>query len=113
MATSDKERGLKWDLVLAGLLIAAGVAMSGLSLTQVDSSGRLQFAQATPQPLQSTPGAETKPTAPADPATTGARPHDIAPQPARPDQDAIDAGTRPALPPAPAEKKGEPIQPKG
>ncbi|MBI5130343.1 MAG: hypothetical protein HZA66_12945 [Rhodopseudomonas palustris] len=111
MATMNTERGLKRDLLLAGLLIVAGVAISGLSLTQVDDSGRLQLAQAT-QPLQSTPGAETKPAAPA-PTSSGPRPHDIAPQPARPDQDAVDAGAKPALPPAPAEKKGEPIQPKG
>jgi cytoskeletal protein RodZ len=112
MMTINKERGLKRDLLLAGVLIVAGVAISGLSLTQVDTStGRLQVAQAT-QPLQSTPGAETKPTAPDDPKDTSARPRDVAPQPARPDADAVDAGTKPALPPAPAEKTGEPIQPK-
>ncbi|MGP9814641.1 hypothetical protein ACTZWT_24270 [Rhodopseudomonas sp. NSM] len=112
MTTIDKGRGLKRDLVLAGLLIAAGVAISGLALTQVDSGGRLQIAQAT-HPLQSTPGAETKPTAPDAPRDSSARPQDVAPQPARPDSDAVDSGARPALPPAPAEKKGEPIQPKG
>jgi len=112
MTPMNTERGLKRDLLLAGLLIVAGVAISGLSLTQLDDSGRLQLAQATP-PLQSTPGAETKPSAPDAPTGSGARPHDIAPQPARPDQDAVDAGAKPALPPAPAEKKGEPIQPKG
>ncbi|RED27675.1 hypothetical protein BJ123_12527 [Rhodopseudomonas thermotolerans] len=111
---NDKERGLKRDLLLAGVLIAAGVALSGLSLTQVDSrTGRLQFAQATPQPPSSTPGAETKPTAPDDAGPTGARPHDIPPQPARPDQDAVQSGAKPALPPAPPEKIGEPIKPKG
>ncbi|NEW93450.1 hypothetical protein DY468_15960 [Rhodopseudomonas sp. BR0M22] len=111
---NDKERGLKRDLLLAGVLIAAGVALSGLSLTQLDTStGRLQFAQATPQPPTSTPGAETKSPAPEDPKPTGARPHDIPPQPARPDQDAIQSGAKPALPPAPPEKIGDPIKPKG
>ncbi|MGO3932360.1 hypothetical protein [Rhodopseudomonas pseudopalustris] len=112
MTPIEKQSGLKRDLLLAGILIMAGVAMSGLSLTQVDNSGRLHLAQAT-QPLQSTPGADGKSSAPMDTTTTGARPHDIAPQPARPDSDALDAGAKPALPPAPAEKKGEPIQPKG
>jgi hypothetical protein len=69
------------------------------------------MAQAT-QPLQSTPGAETKPSAPQEPTTSGARPLDVAPQPARPDADAQQSGDRPALPPAPAEKTGEPIQTK-
>lgn len=111
---NDKERGLKRDLLLAGVLIAAGVTLSGLSLTQVDSStGRLQFAQATPQPPQSTPGAESRPSAPEPAQDNSARPHDIPPQPARPDQDAIQSGAQPALPPAPAEKHGEPIRPKG
>jgi hypothetical protein len=109
-----KDRGLQRDLLLAGVLISAGVALSGLSLTQLDSrTGRVQFAQATPQPPSSTPGAESKPTAPEPAKDNGARPHDIAPQPARPDQDAIQSGARPALPPAPPEKLGEPIQPKG
>jgi hypothetical protein len=114
MTPIDQNRGMKWDLVLAGVLIAAGVALSGLSLTQFDSSsGQLQLAQATPQPPTSTPGAASKPTAPDDFKGTGARPHEVAPQPARPDQEAIQSGAKPALPPAPAEKRGEPIRPKG
>ena len=111
---NDKERGLRRDLVLAGVLIAAGVALSGLLLTQIDTrTGGLQFAQATPQPPSSTPGAEHRPAASEDAQPTGARPHDIPPQPARPDQDAVQSGARPALPPAPPEKIGEPIRPKG
>jgi len=113
MMKPNNERGLKLDLVLAGLLIAAGVTLSGLSLTQLDSqTGRVWLAQATPQPPSSTPGAETKPTAPDQPKDTGARPHDIPPQPARPDADAVQSGAKPALPPAPPEKVGEPIKPK-
>jgi hypothetical protein len=67
------------------------------------------LAQAT-QPLQSTPGAETKPSAPAEPATTGTRPSNVPPEPARPDADAQKAGAQPALPPAPAEKTAPPIK---
>ncbi|WP_420130963.1 hypothetical protein [Rhodopseudomonas sp.] len=122
MTQIEKQNGLKRDLLLAGVLIAAGVAISGMALTQVDRSGRLQFAQAepqhlaqaTPQPPQSTPGAESKPAAPSPESNkSDARPHDIPPQPARPDADAVQSGAKPALPPAPPEKVGEPIQPKG
>ena len=62
------------------------------------------------QPLQSTPGAETKPSAPAEPVTTGTRPSGVPPEPARPDAEAQKAGAQPALPPAPAEKTAEPIK---
>ncbi|MFC0241016.1 hypothetical protein [Rhodopseudomonas telluris] len=122
MTQIEKQSGLKRDLLLAGALIVAGVAISGMALTQLDRSGRLplvqsapqQFAQATPQPPQSTPGADSKPAAPsAETNKSESRPHDIAPQPARPDADAVQSGAKPALPPAPPEKVGEPIQPKG
>jgi len=98
-------------MLLASTLIAAGLAVSALALTVLSASDPLQIAQATP-PTQSTPGAETKPAAPAEPATTGQRPSDIAPQPARPDPDAQKAGAQPALPPARAEKIAPPIREK-
>jgi hypothetical protein len=60
--------------------------------------------------LQSTPGAESRPSAPAEPVTTGQRPTEIPPQPARPDAEAQKAGATPALPPAPAEKIAAPIK---
>jgi hypothetical protein len=44
--------------------------------------------------------------------TTGARPNQIPPEPARPDADAQKAGATPALPPAPAEKTAAPVQQK-
>jgi hypothetical protein len=92
-------------------MIAAGLAVAGASL-QLATTDHSKLAQAT-QPLQSTPGAESKPTAPADPSTTGtgSRPPEIAPQPARPDAEAQQTGAQPALPPAPAEKIGEPLRP--
>jgi hypothetical protein len=68
-----------------------------------------EMAQAT-QPLQSTPGAETKPSAPPEPMTTGTRPSNVPPEPARPDPEAQKAGAQPALPPAPAEKSAAPIK---
>jgi hypothetical protein len=94
----------------------AALALIAYAGSSTSASARLsldpppaRLAQATP-PLQSTPGAETKPEAPSDPATTGQRPHDTPPQPARPDADAKDAGAKPALPPAPAEKVAPPIK---
>jgi hypothetical protein len=96
-------------MLLAGVMVAAGLVMSGASLAQLAVRPHAQMAQAT-QPLQSTPGADTKPSAPAEPATTGARPNDVPPQPARPDTDAQKSGAAPALPPAPAEKTAAPIK---
>jgi len=98
-------------MLLASMLIAAGLAVSTLALTALTVRDSQQMAQATP-PTQSTPGAETKPSAPPEPATTGQRPSDIPPQPARPDPDAQKSGAQPALPPAPAEKVAPPIREK-
>jgi hypothetical protein len=96
-------------MLLASAMVAAGLVLCGLSLAQLKADNQ-QIAQAT-QPLQSTPGAETKPIAPAaEPSTTGVRPSEIPPQPARPDSEAQKAGAPSALPPAPAEKTGTPIK---
>jgi len=107
--THSKKRALRTDLLVASILVACGLAVSGLSLARLAESD-LQLAQATP-PLHSTPGAESKPSAPAEPATTGSRPSGIPPQPAQPDADAQKAGAT-ALPPAPAEKTAPPIEEK-
>ena len=82
--------------------------ISALSLNQIKANDRQHLAQAT-QPLQSTPGAETKPAAPPEPVTTGTRPSAVPPEPARPDAEAQKAGAQPVLPPAPAEKTAAPI----
>lgn len=112
MIPDDRKSGLKSDLAFAALLVAAGVAISTLSLSQIMVGDRHQIAQATP-PTQSTPGAETKPTGPPpEPPTTGQRPSDVPPQPARPDPEAQKTGAQPALPPAPAEKVAPPIREK-
>lgn len=107
--TSMKSRLFGQRFAIAALaMMGAGVSTSAFAgLTLNPPPARL--AQAT-QPLQSTPGAESKPPAPAEPGTTGQRPHDTPPQPARPDADAKDAGAKPALPPAPAEKTAPPIK---
>jgi hypothetical protein len=107
MTRNQKTRALKIDLLLAAVMVVAGLAVSAMSLARL-ANADLQVAQAT-LPLQSTPGAETKPSAPAQPATTGMRPSEIKPQPARPDADAQKAGAAPVLPPAPAEKMAAPV----
>ena len=106
----DRKRNYRKELLLASAMVAAGLVISGLALTKL-AAPDMRMAQAT-QPLQSTPGAENKPSAPAEPVTTGARPTGIAPEPARPDAEAQKAGATPALPPAPAEKIAAPIKEK-
>ena len=108
MPSDDTKRAYRTDMLLASAMVVAGLAISGASLAEI-ARGPQQMAQAT-QPLQSTPDAETKPSAPAEPATTGMRPAEIAPQPAHPDAQAQKAGVTPALPPAPAEKTAPPIK---
>jgi hypothetical protein len=108
MNSNDSKRAYRLDMLLACVLVASGLAVSGLSLARISTPGP-QLAQATP-PLQSTPGAETKPSAPAEPATTGTRPSGISPEPAHPKAEAQKEGATPALPPAPAEKTAPPIK---
>jgi len=111
MSADNSKRRYRMDFVLAAALVTTGLVISGLSLTELRARDPQQLAQAT-QPLQSTPGAETKPAAPSEPVTTGTRPSNIPPEPARPDADAQKAGAQPVLPPAPAEKTSEPIRQK-
>jgi hypothetical protein len=108
MSANDGKRDLRKALLLASTMVASGIVMYSFSLAEI-AVYNPQLAQAT-QPLQSTPGAETKPSAPAEPATTGTRPAELAPQPARPDAQAEKQGATPALPPAPAEKIAPPIK---
>ena len=110
MSADDGKRAYRNDLFLAAAMVAAGLALVGVSAMQLQPR-HPQIAQAT-QPLQSTPGAETRPSAPAEPATTGTRPSNVPPEPARPDPQAQKAGAEPALPPAPAEKTAAPIREK-
>jgi hypothetical protein len=109
MSADDSKRQYRRDLLFAAMLIGGGLAITALSLNQIMVGDSPQIAQATP-PTQSTPGAETKPSAPSEPVTTGTRPSDVPPQPARPDPDAQKAGAQPVLPPAPAEKVAPPIK---
>jgi hypothetical protein len=110
MSFDDRKCARRNSLLFVGVTIASTLAVSGMSQAR-PANADMQMAQAT-APLQSTPGAETKPSAPADPTTTGtdSRPSGIAPQPAHPDPAAQREGATPALPPAPAEKIAPPIQ---
>jgi len=109
MSADQNKRNYRIDFVVAAALVTTGLVMSGLSLAELRARPPQHLAQAT-QPLQSTPGAETKPSAPSEPVTTGTRPSNVPPEPARPDADAQKAGAKPVLPPAPAEKTAEPIK---
>jgi hypothetical protein len=59
MSDDDSNRTFRNDLLIASAMVAAGLTIFGLSAMQLRAH-HPQMAQAT-QPLQSTPGAETKP----------------------------------------------------
>ena len=108
MTPTRKPRVFRKDMLIAGMMVVGGLALSAAAVVQLAPSHHQMMVQATP-PLQSTPGAESKPSVPPEPATTGQRPQATPPQPARPDAEAQDSGAKPALPPAPAEKVAPPI----
>jgi hypothetical protein len=110
MSSDDGKRTYTRDMLLASAMIAAGLALCGLSLAELKANPQ-QFAQATP-PLQSSPTPRPTPGAspPAEAKPGGERPTTPAPEPARPDSEAQKAGATPALPPAPAEKTASPIK---
>lgn len=109
---SDEQKPVgKGDWLIAAALIAAGTAISALSLAEIRANQTpAQLAQAT-QPAPSSPP-EAQKDVPAESKPGGTRPTTPAPEPARPDADAQKAGAQPALPPAPAEKTGTPIKAK-
>jgi hypothetical protein len=107
MYPNDRKNAASKDFWLASAIVAVGLVMSGLSLTEL-SARNPQMAQAT-QPLQASP-----PTAPdnvpAESKPGGMRPTTPAPEPAHPGAGAQTIGAAPALPPAPAEKIAPPIK---
>jgi hypothetical protein len=109
--THDDKRSFRQDLLLAAVLIVAGVAISGFSLAEIAVKHPQRLAQATP-PLQGTPAPADQNKAPAESKPGGERPTTPAPEPARPDAKAQQEGVKPALPPAPAEKTAPPIKEK-
>jgi hypothetical protein len=111
MAADDRKRTLAKNLLLAAVMIAAGLAISGLALTELRAAHRSELAQAT-QPLQPSPPADQNKAVPAESKPGGERPTTPAPEPARPDAQAQKEGAKPVLPQAPAEKMAPPIQQK-
>jgi hypothetical protein len=97
------------DFWLAAAIVASGLVISGLSLTQL-SARNTYVAQAT-QPLQSSPSTAPD-NVPAESKPGGVRPTTPAPEPAHPDVPAQTTGAASALPPAPAEKIAPPIKQK-
>jgi len=105
---SQKNSAFRLDLVLAAIMVATGLAFAGLGWLQ--SSARKEIAQAT-VPNSETPQAPAgKADGPAESKPGGTRPTTPPPEPARPDEQQRKAGQTPALPPAPAEKIGEPVR---
>ena len=98
-------------MLLASTLIAAGLAISALALTALNCTrSPANCAGDAAHAIDAGRGNET--VRAIRTGTTGQRPSDIPPQPARPDPDAQKAGAQPALPPAPAEKIAPPIREK-
>jgi hypothetical protein len=109
MTPDNRKRADRKDLLLASMMVVAGLAISGLALGSLVVDAQTQIAQATP-PLQGTPST-TQGQAPAEAKPGGERPTTPAPEPARPEAEAQKNGATPALPPAPAEKTAAPIKP--
>src|SRR3954452_18832081 len=108
MSSVDRKRAYRKDLLLACAMVAAGLALCGLSLVELKTRNP-EMAQATP-PLQSSPTPTPQSSPPAESKPGGERPTTPAPEPARPDTQAQKGGATPALPPAPAEKVAPPIK---
>lgn len=110
MILPNEKRANRTGFVLSAILIAGGLTLSGISLMQLASRGEIHLVQ-TAQPPDAQPSVPAgKSDGPADSKPGGTRPTTPAPEPARPDAGAQKAGAKPALPPAPAEKAGEPIR---
>jgi hypothetical protein len=99
-----QRRGKVW---FAAIAIAAGLAISGVSLVKLWASDPQRMAQGTPLQPSPAPSENDKP---AESKPGGTRPTTPAPEPARPDPEAQKAGATPVLPAAPAEKVAPPIK---
>ena len=109
MFSDQGKRASGRDFLLAALLVLIGLSLSAISLVEIAKTN-VHLAQAT-QPLQSSPPvASDQHKAPAESKPGGERPTTPAPEPARPQTQAQQKGTNPALPPAPAEKVAPPIR---
>ena len=111
MSANEQKTVGKSDWLMAAALIAAGTAISALSVAEIMADRPHQQLAQTTQPTPASPP-DARKEVPAESKPGGARPTTPAPEPARPDPDAQKAGAQPALPPAPAEKSGPPIKQK-
>jgi cytoskeletal protein RodZ len=109
MSPDNSKRAYRKQLLLASLLVTAGLVMSGLSLIEIRAQNSQQMAQATPPTQSSPPEDQNKP---AESKPGGERPTTPPPEPARPDTQPQRQGAQPVLPPAPAEKIAPPIKEK-
>jgi hypothetical protein len=110
--TPDRKRSvLRLDYALIGIMVLMLVTVAGVFAEQLSKTNQ-QLAQATsPQMEPTTPSVPAgKDNGPAESKPGGTRPTTPPPEPARPDPDAQKQGAKPALPPAPAEKMGDPIK---
>lgn len=103
---NDRKRRI--EFWLASAMLIAGLVLSAYSMVAIART-HVHVAQATP-PTQGTPSRTTD--KPAESKPGGKRPTTPAPEPARPDAQAQKEGAKPALPPAPPEKMGPPIEQK-
>jgi hypothetical protein len=114
MISRETKRSIRKEVMLSALLVTGGLAVTGISLIELSArhqqSLRREMAQVT-QPVQVTPSIPSGKDGgtPAESMPGGTRPTTPSPEPARPDAEAQKAGATPALPPAPAEKMGEPL----
>lgn len=111
MTPREKKNAMRLDYVLAGTMVAMGLLVAGLSLTQLPRNSQMAQMNSTAPAGSTSPSVPAgKDGGPAEAKPGGTRPTTPAPEPARPDADAQKAGAAPALPAAPAEKIGEPVQ---
>jgi hypothetical protein len=122
----EEQMSMRQQAVLGAAMLVGGLVIVGVSVSQMSTAGVVQ-AQVDRQLTQQTPSGRDSPPAESQPG--GTRPTTPAPEPARPqnnqDGEGATTGTSPnlppkssdrpptlgtPLPPAPAEKTGEPLQ---
>jgi hypothetical protein len=115
MPTSEKRKLAARDMALGVAIVVTGLVMCGVSVMQLAHGQQLtvrqtEFAQTT-APQTDTPSVPAgNINGPAEAKPGGTRPTTPPPEPARPDEQQQKMGQKPALPSAPAEKMGEPVQ---
>ena len=108
MSEDNRKRSYRNDLLLASVMVAAGISLSGLSLAELRRSRSADGAGDAAVAIVAGRGNQAVSARRAG----GDRyaPSRGAPQPAHPDAGAQKTGAAPALPPAPPEKIAPPIK---